>query len=47
MFGLRFPLVSWTNGTIMIGIFALVCVGLVVTLLVLINSGSKKQDKVE
>ena len=43
MFGLNLPLVSWTNGTIMIGIFALVCVGLVVTLLLLINSGSKSK----
>ncbi len=46
MFGLNLPLVSWTNGTIMIGIFALVCIGLVVALLLLINSGSKKSDKV-
>lgn len=45
MFGLNLPLVSWTNGTIMIGVFALVCVGLVVALLLLVNSGSKKTDK--
>ena len=45
MFGLNFPLVSWTNGTIMIGVFAVVCIGLVVTLLLLVYSGSKKQDK--
>ena len=45
MLGLNLPLVSWTNGTIMIGVFALVCVGLVATLLLLINSGSKKSDK--
>jgi len=37
------PLVSWTNGTIMIAIFALVCVGLVTALLILINSDKKKQ----
>jgi hypothetical protein len=37
------PLVSWTNGTIMIAIFGLVCLGLVATLLILINSGKKKQ----
>mgnify|MGYP000300691797 CR=1 FL=1 len=39
------PLVSWTNGTIMIGIFALVCIGLVVALLLLVFGGAKKQDK--
>lgn len=43
MFGLNLPLVSWTNGTIMIGVFALVCIGLVVALLLLINSGSKSK----
>ena len=42
MFGLNLPLVSWTNGTIMIGIFALVCVGLIVTLLLLVFSGRQK-----
>ncbi len=42
MFGLNLPLVSWTNGTIMIGVFALVVIGLVVALLLLVNSGSKK-----
>ena len=42
MFGLNFPLVSWTNGTIMIGVFVLVAIGLVVALLLLIISGSKK-----
>lgn len=39
------PLVSWTNGTIMIGVFAFVVVGLIVTLLLLINSGSKPKEK--
>jgi len=42
MFGFNLPLVSWTNGTIMIGVFALVCIGLVVALLLLVTSGSKK-----
>ena len=37
------PLVSWTNGTIMIAIFGLVCIGLVVTLLLLISTGKKKE----
>ena len=45
MFGLNLPLVSWTNGTIMIGVFALVCVGLVAALLLLVFGGSKRQDK--
>jgi len=45
MIGLNLPVVSWTNGTIMIGVFAVVCVGLVATLLLLIKSGSKKPDK--
>jgi hypothetical protein len=40
---INIPLVSWTNGTIMIAIFGLVCVGLVATLLILINSGKKKE----
>ncbi|MDO6743335.1 hypothetical protein [Tenacibaculum soleae] len=37
------PLVSWTNGTIMIAIFGFVCLGLVITLLLLINSGNRKK----
>ena len=47
MFGLNLPLVSWTNGTIMIGIFALVCIGLVAALLLLVFGGVKKEDKVQ
>lgn len=39
---INLPLVSWTNGTIMIAIFTLVCIGLVATLLILIGTGSKK-----
>jgi len=35
------PQVSWTNGTIMIGVFALVVVGLIVTLFLLLNSDKK------
>ncbi|WP_262889562.1 hypothetical protein [Tenacibaculum pelagium] len=37
------PLVSWTNGTIMIAIFGFVCLGLIATLLILVNSGKKKK----
>lgn len=35
------PLVNWGNGIIMIGVFAAVCVALVVALLMLMNSGKK------
>ncbi len=38
---LNLPLVSWVNGTIMIGIFALVVVGLVVAVLLLMNNDKK------
>jgi hypothetical protein len=43
MFRLNLPLVSWTNGTIMIGVFALVCVGLVVTVVLLMSTDKKKE----
>lgn len=33
------PLVSWGNGTLMIGVFALVVVILVVAILIMVNSG--------
>jgi multisubunit Na+/H+ antiporter MnhB subunit len=36
-------LVSWTNGIIMIGIFVLVVVGLVVAVLMLMNSDKPKK----
>jgi Mg2+ and Co2+ transporter CorA len=32
---LNFPLVSWVNGTIMIGVFVLVVIGLVVAIFLL------------
>ncbi len=35
------PLVSWTNGTIMIGVFALVVVGLVIAVFLLMNNDKK------
>lgn len=38
------PLVNWVNGTVMIGVFALVSVGLITMLLLFMNSG-KKKDK--
>jgi hypothetical protein len=40
---LNLPLVSWTNGTIMIGIFALVVVGLVAAVFLLMNSDKPKK----
>ncbi|WP_299062440.1 hypothetical protein [uncultured Polaribacter sp.] len=38
---LNFPLVSWVNGTIMIGVFAIVVIGLIVAIFLLINSDKK------
>lgn len=35
---LNTPLVSWVNGTIMIGIFALVAVGLVIAVYLLMST---------
>lgn len=35
------PLVKWGNGIVMIGVFAAVCVLLVVVVLSLMNSGNK------
>lgn len=37
------PLVSWTNGTILIGVFALVCVGLVAAVMLLMSTDKKKK----
>ena len=37
------PLVNWSNGIIMIGVFGAVVIGLVVTLIIFMNSG--KRDK--
>ncbi|MEA1785826.1 hypothetical protein U1E44_06970 [Arenibacter sp. GZD96] len=36
------PLVNWGNGIIMIAVFAMVCVALIVTLVMFMNSGKKK-----
>lgn len=41
---LSIPLVSWLNGTIMIGVFALVVVGLVVAVFLLMNSDKKAKE---
>ncbi len=37
-------LYNWNNGVIMIGIFALVCVILIATLIIFMSSGKKKED---
>ena len=37
-------LYDWTNGVIMIGVFALVCIILITTLIVFMTSGKKKKD---
>ena len=41
---LNIPLVSWLNGTIMIGIFVLVVVGLVAAVFFLMNSDKKAKE---
>ncbi len=35
------PLVNWSNGIIMIGVFGAVVIGLVVALIIFMNSGKK------
>ncbi|WP_339660497.1 hypothetical protein [uncultured Polaribacter sp.] len=37
------PLVSWINGTIMIGVFVLVVVGLIAAVFLLMNSDKPKK----
>lgn len=41
----NFPLVSWGNGTFMIGVFVLVCIALIAAMLLLVNSGSSKSKE--
>jgi hypothetical protein len=38
------PLVSWTNGTILIGVFALVCLGLIAVVMLLMSTDKKKKE---
>ena len=38
---LNLPLVSWVNGTIMIGVFALVVIGLIVAVYLLMSTDKK------
>ncbi|MEO9570507.1 MAG: hypothetical protein ABJH82_11690 [Polaribacter sp.] len=41
---LSLPQVSWINGTIMIGVFALVVVGLVIAVFLLMNNDKKRKE---
>ncbi|MDO6818839.1 MULTISPECIES: hypothetical protein [Zobellia] len=42
MISQNLPLVNYSNGIVMIAIFALVCIALVVMIILFINSGGKK-----
>lgn len=44
---LHFPLYNFANGTFMIVIFALVCIGLVIALAIFMNSGSKSENSTD
>jgi hypothetical protein len=37
------PLVNWSNGIVMMAVFAAVCVALIATLVLFMNSGKKDQ----
>ena len=47
MISQNIALYDWNNGVIMIGIFAAVCVTLVVALIIFMSSGKKKEDTEE
>jgi len=47
MINLAIPLYSWTNGTIMIAIFAVVCISLVGILINFMMGGKKNEDTKE
>ena len=47
MISQNIALYDWNNGVIMIGVFALVCVVLVIALIVFMASGKKKEDTEE
>ena len=44
MIPLNIPLVDWGNGTIMIGVFALVVIIIIGVIFSLMSQGSKKDD---
>jgi hypothetical protein len=41
---LMLPLVSWGNGTVMIAIFAVVCVVIVGTVIAMMSADKKKEE---
>ncbi len=43
MFNTIIPLVDWGMGTIIIGVFAVVCIVLVILVFNMVNSGKKKK----
>ena len=47
MISQNIALYDWTNGVIMIGVFAVVCIALVVALIIFMASGKKKEDTEE
>lgn len=47
MISQNIALYDWNNGVIMIGVFAVVCIILVVALIVFMSSGKKKEDTEE
>ncbi|TDS12055.1 hypothetical protein DFQ03_3444 [Maribacter caenipelagi] len=44
MTSLHLPLVNWSNGVIMIAVFAAVCITLVGIVLMLMNGDKKKEE---
>ncbi len=44
MISQNIALYDWSNGVIMIGVFALVCVILVAALIIFVTGGKKKED---
>jgi len=44
MIGQNIALYDWTNGVVMIGVFALVCIILIVALIMFMTGGKKKND---
>ena len=47
MISQNIALYDWNNGVIMIGVFAVVCIALVVALIIFMSSGKKKEDTEE
>ncbi|MCK5401219.1 MAG: hypothetical protein KAJ28_06260 [Flavobacteriaceae bacterium] len=45
MISQHLALYNWNNGVIMIVIFGIVCLSLIATLIIFMNSGKKEKDK--